>query len=150
MGHTPGEWIVDQEPAPGVEGSKHVECTVCHHVLETAAIEALPVETEPESEPESETDKEPETDGSTEPESETESETEKPEESGSETTTDLETNTATEPETAEDTEIPTEAESKQPPSLPSFGCSGVLYTDLLGMILVAAMSSLVLKKRKED
>ena len=49
-GHKPGEWIVDAEPAPGVEGNKHTECTVCGETLETAVIEALPAETEPETE----------------------------------------------------------------------------------------------------
>ena len=56
LGHKPGEWIVDQEPAPGIEGSKHIECTVCGETLETAVIEALPVETEPETETSLETE----------------------------------------------------------------------------------------------
>ena len=40
-GHTPGEWIVDQEAAQGVEGSRHKECTVCGKVLETEELEQL-------------------------------------------------------------------------------------------------------------
>ena len=40
-GHTPGEWIVDQEAAQGVEGSRHKECTVCGEVLETEELEQL-------------------------------------------------------------------------------------------------------------
>ncbi len=56
LSHTPSEWIVDAEPAPGVEGSKHVECAVCGETLETAVIEALPAETEPETETSIETE----------------------------------------------------------------------------------------------
>jgi hypothetical protein len=59
LGHKPGDWIVDQEPAPGVEGSKHTACTVCGETLETAVIEALPAETESETQPV--TDAEPDT-----------------------------------------------------------------------------------------
>ena len=51
LGHTPGDWIVDTEPAPGVEGSQHKECTACGETLETGVIEALPVETESETIP---------------------------------------------------------------------------------------------------
>ena len=40
-GHTPGDWIVDQEAAQGVEGSRHKECTVCGKVLETEELEQL-------------------------------------------------------------------------------------------------------------
>ena len=32
--HTPGEWIIDQEPELGIDGSKHTECTVCGEVIE--------------------------------------------------------------------------------------------------------------------
>ena len=52
-GHTESDWIVDQQPAPGVEGSQHKECTVCRETLETAVIEALPEETDLETETES-------------------------------------------------------------------------------------------------
>ena len=40
-GHTPSEWIVDQEAAQGVEGSRHKECTVCGEVLETEELDQL-------------------------------------------------------------------------------------------------------------
>ena len=40
-GHTPSDWIVDVEPAQGVEGSRHKECTVCGEVLETEELEQL-------------------------------------------------------------------------------------------------------------
>ena len=53
-GHTPGEWIIDREPAPNVEGSKHIECMVCGETLKTANIEALPVESESETRMETE------------------------------------------------------------------------------------------------
>ena len=56
LGHTPGDWIVDVEPAPGVEGSKHTACTACGETLETVVIEALPVETESETETSLETE----------------------------------------------------------------------------------------------
>ncbi len=41
LGHTPSDWIVDDEAQIGVEGSKHKECTVCGETLETEVIEAL-------------------------------------------------------------------------------------------------------------
>ncbi len=44
-GHNSGDWIVDTEPAPGVMGSKHMECTVCGVILDTKELESLPVET---------------------------------------------------------------------------------------------------------
>jgi hypothetical protein len=45
--HTPGDWIIDKEAAPGVEGSRHNECTVCGATVYTEAIPALPAETTP-------------------------------------------------------------------------------------------------------
>lgn len=39
--HTPGDWIVDKQPAVGAVGSKHRECTVCGQIVETATIEAV-------------------------------------------------------------------------------------------------------------
>ena len=50
MGHSTSDWVVDTEPAPGVEGSRRKECMVCGETLETGVIEALPVETEALSE----------------------------------------------------------------------------------------------------
>ncbi|MBO6264241.1 MAG: hypothetical protein J6N93_08280, partial [Clostridia bacterium] len=55
--HTESEWIIDVEPQVGVEGSKHTECTVCHTVLSTDTIDALPEPTD-ESESEFESDSE--------------------------------------------------------------------------------------------
>ncbi len=52
LGHAPGEWITDQAPAPGVEGSRHIECTVCGEILEIGMIEALPTDTALETEAE--------------------------------------------------------------------------------------------------
>ena len=52
LGHTASDWIVDIEPTPGVDGSKHRTCVVCQVVLETTVIEALPKETEEETETE--------------------------------------------------------------------------------------------------
>ena len=39
--HTSSDWIIDKEAAPGIAGSMHTECTVCHTRLETATIPAL-------------------------------------------------------------------------------------------------------------
>ncbi len=49
-GHTPGDWIVDEEPAVGVEGKRHKACTVCSEQLESVTIPALEEETTVESE----------------------------------------------------------------------------------------------------
>ena len=54
LGHIPSDWIVDTEAKIGVVGSKHTECTICGETLETAIIEALPVETDAETETEAE------------------------------------------------------------------------------------------------
>lgn len=40
-GHTSSDWIIDKQPAVGVKGSKHKECTVCGKVLEKTDIPAL-------------------------------------------------------------------------------------------------------------
>ena len=42
LGHTHSDWIVDTEPAVGVNGSRHIECTACKEVLQNEPIEALP------------------------------------------------------------------------------------------------------------
>ena len=39
--HTSSDWIIDKKAAPGIAGSMHTECTVCHERLETATIPAL-------------------------------------------------------------------------------------------------------------
>ena len=41
LGHTSSDWIVDSEPAIGIAGSKHKECTACGETLETEIIDAL-------------------------------------------------------------------------------------------------------------
>lgn len=43
QGHTKSDWIIDRPAQPGVAGSKHKECTVCHTVLETESIPALQI-----------------------------------------------------------------------------------------------------------
>lgn len=49
-GHTPGDWVVDAEPAVGVEGKRHKECTVCREEVDSEAIPALEEQTTVESE----------------------------------------------------------------------------------------------------
>ena len=39
--HTRSGWIIDKQPKVGVKGSKHIECTECGEILETAEIPAL-------------------------------------------------------------------------------------------------------------
>ena len=73
-GHTPSEWIVDQEPAPGVAGSQHKACTDCGATLETGVIDALPVETESEGSTETDTEADTEAEETTESEPTVESE----------------------------------------------------------------------------
>ena len=41
VGHTAGDWIVDEPAQVGVNGSKHKECTVCGDTVETKTIPAL-------------------------------------------------------------------------------------------------------------
>ena len=40
--HVSSDWIVDRSATCKAEGSKHIECTVCHAVLETQTIEKQP------------------------------------------------------------------------------------------------------------
>lgn len=40
-GHTKSDWIVDQKPTIWAEGSKHIECTVCHEILDSQEISKL-------------------------------------------------------------------------------------------------------------
>lgn len=76
LGHTPSDWIVDTEPAIGIAGSKHKECTACGETLETEAIDALteaptteaPTIEPPITEPESEQGTAPETESNTDSE----------------------------------------------------------------------------------
>ena len=39
--HTKSDWIIDVEPTCLDKGSKHIECTICHKLLEEVEIEAL-------------------------------------------------------------------------------------------------------------
>ncbi len=48
-GHTASDWIMDAEPAVGVAGERHKECTVCRERLETESIAALEEQTTVES-----------------------------------------------------------------------------------------------------
>jgi hypothetical protein len=100
-GHTTSDWVIDTEPAPGVEGSRHKECTECGETLETGVIEALPVETEME----------------------TEAPTEAP--------------TASNPNGSD-----TDPSGK--------GCSGVVLANSVGVILLAALCSVIAVRRRED
>ena len=96
IAHTPSDWIVDIEPAPGVEGSQHKECTVCGETLETEVLEAM------------------ENDANTEP------------------------------------KLPTDSESNQNSSDSSDGCTGTLSVTAFGVILLAAIASMFLVKRREE
>ena len=93
-GHRYGEWIVDCQPAPEVEGHRYAECQACGYRMEEDLPALPPVETE--TLPEEETVPiEPDTEPETEPD--TESDTQ-------------EQNTETEPETNEETEGKTDTE----------------------------------------
>ena len=122
-GHTASDWIVDQDPAPGAEGRKHTECTVCGVTMETSIIEALPVETE--------------------------SDTEK----GTEPTTDSETTNETdvESETQETTDSSNDSESdegtRETPS--KGGCSGEVNSTIWLLLLACAFIPVVVKRSKE-
>ncbi len=130
-GHTPGDWIVDKEPAAGVEGSKHKECMACGKTLETAVMEALPTETEAETELETELRTEPETEAKTEMPAElpTEPDTDPPAESQTVLADDTTANTENAP-------------GKK-------GCSGNMggYASLL--LLMLATVPVIFKRPKE-
>ena len=74
IGHTHSNWIVDAEPQVGIQGSRHIECTVCKEILQNESINALPYP-ETETNPQAETKPEIETKPETETKSITESET---------------------------------------------------------------------------
>lgn len=40
-GHKSSDWIIDKEPTTETEGEKHIECEVCHTILERAVIEKI-------------------------------------------------------------------------------------------------------------
>jgi hypothetical protein len=76
---------VDTAAKPGVDGSKHIECTVCHTTLKTEIIPALPVVTEPEDTTTSQTET------TTEPEDTTTSQPSTPSEPATDFNLDLST-----------------------------------------------------------
>lgn len=41
LAHTEGEWIIDTQATCAQEGSRHVECTVCHTTIKTESITKL-------------------------------------------------------------------------------------------------------------
>jgi len=155
-GHTPGEWIVDKEPAAGVEGSKHKACTVCGTTLESATIDALPAESEPETDPsvEPETDPsvEPETDPIVEPETDpiVEPETEPVTEPHAEAPTEAPTEEVTVPSTEKDTNAAngTAAGTEKAPE--KSGCSGSIYSYASLLLCVLALIPLATMRKKEN
>ena len=133
--HTASGWIVDTEPAPGMEGHRHKECIACGEILENEAIEALPAETD----------------------SETETETDEATETETHEATETETHEVTETETHEvtekpvDTEAPTASESNgNNAEHTGKGCSGVVPVDYAGVILLAALCFVFAATRKKD
>jgi len=176
-GHTEGSWIVDSAAKPGVNGSKHIECTVCHKTLRTEIIPALPVVTEPEvttTEPEV-TTTEPEV-TTTEPEvttTEPEVTTTEPEVTTTEpevTTTEPEVTTTepevttTEPEvttaepevTTAEPEVTTterEPEITKPDAIPpenDNGCNSAVSGAMAIVALTTAAGALCLARKKDD
>ncbi len=111
-GHRYGEWIVDRQPAPEVEGYRYAECQICGYRMEETLPALSPAETdtrpgtETETIPEPETDTEPDTD-----EQDTEPVTD--EETDTEPVTDAETDT--EPNNETDRGTASDAESETPP-----------------------------------
>ncbi len=113
--HRYGEWIVDRQPAPEVEGHRYAECQACGYRMEETLPALPPVETgtqpdtetetvpEPETDTESDTNEqdtntEPTTDADTEPVTDAETDTEPDEETDRGTATDSESETPSEPE----------------------------------------------------
>lgn len=105
-GHRYGEWIVDRQPAPEVEGHRYAECKSCSYRIEEILPALPPVETDTESDtdtettPEPETDTEPETDEQgtvTEPITDAETDTEPDTETDRGTSSDVESETPSEP-----------------------------------------------------
>ncbi|MBQ7316474.1 MAG: hypothetical protein IJW90_05105, partial [Clostridia bacterium] len=144
--HNAGDWIIDIEAAPGVEGSKHKECTVCGTTLETAVIEALPVETEPPAEapteePTEAPTEEP-TEAPTEPSNDTESETsETSANTSAQTNVPVETN---EPPTEAETSTATDSDRT------SSSCSSTAGSQITLMVLLMALVPLAAVKRKKE
>ena len=152
FGHSAGDWIIDTEAAPGVEGSKHKECTVCGTTLESAVIEALPIETEAPTEDITEAPTEEPTEESTEPSNGTEKD---------ETTQEPPVSQETQPSAdtsvhgsapSDTNESLTEAETT--PSTDSTpaksGCSGAVASQISLVILLVALVPLAAVKRKKE
>ena len=166
QGHIPGEWIIDQKPAAGVEGSMHKECTICQAVVDEAIIEALPVETEAETEtetePETELNTELGTELATEPEAEPETELD------TELETELETELVTEPETKTETVAESETKGKDPGATvtdgaletsppastekapATSGCFGSINGTFLLLLLMLVVLPMMAKRSKES
>ena len=160
-GHTEGNWIVDSAAKPGVDGSKHIECTVCHLTLKTELIPALPSVTEPTV-----TTKEPETTKEpvvtepavTEPEA-TEPEATEPEATEPEATEPEATEPeATEPEATEPEATESETTEREPeftkpaakPPVKEEGCKSTISGALAIVALATAAGALCLARKKED
>ena len=122
-GHRYGEWIVDRQPAPEVEGHRYAECQSCGYRMEEILPALPPAETdtqppvETDTLPEPGTDTEPDTQEKetvTEPVTDTEPDTDR--EEGTETDTEpgetegevsRDTEDETPPEPGDDTQVPT-------------------------------------------
>ena len=139
-GHTHGDWIVDSDPAPGVEGSKHKACTVCGEVLATETMEALPEETEAPTEESTEET----TEESTE---ETEETTETPTEDPVQVPADPETDPATDPDT--DSEQASEDTHTDTATTPEGGCASVIVTGM-GILLSMLLCGVTIWRKREE
>ncbi len=142
LGHTAGDWIIDTEAAPGAEGSKHKECTICGTTLETAVIEALPVETEATTEAPTQEPTEESTEVPTEPSNDTESA-----ESDTFADTSLQTNAPVETNESQ-------TEGKTSPTTDSnrasSSCSSTVGSQITLMVLLTALVPLAAVKRKKE
>jgi cobalamin biosynthesis Mg chelatase CobN len=148
---------VDTVAKPGVDGFKHIECTVCHLTLKTELIPALPVVADPDvttKEPDV-TTKEPE---ATEPEA-TEPEATEPEATESEATESEATESeATESEATESEATELEATEKEPeitkpeakPPEEKSSCNSTVSGALAIVALTTAAGALCLVRKKED
>ena len=174
LGHTAGDWIIDTEAAPGAEGSKHKECTVCGTTLETVVIEALPVETEKPTEETTEEPVEESTEESTEEitEASTEVSTEASTEASTipqadtegnniETTAEPPVSQETQPSADTSTQSGTASETNESlneevttPStdgdLTESGCSSAIASQISMVLLLFALVPLAAVKRKKD
>ncbi|MBQ7379454.1 MAG: hypothetical protein IJW70_07255 [Clostridia bacterium] len=129
--HTPGQWIITEEPTQEATGKKQQSCTFCGKLLCEEIIPAIPKETETETEP------------ITEPIIETETLTETETVSDTETISVTETVTETERETILTTEAETEVETQMPLVI---GCSSsVLSVGFLIPLIFVCISIIHVK-----